>query len=736
MNRPQICKINGPLIDNGQHVHFEDILEKDRLNEDIDMQDGRILQLLHIMNSMDRTKYTENVDQAFINKIRDSEILIKMHMDGGANRSVTNDLRLLHDIQKIEPYAMKGAQNGPADIICQKKGILRLICQGRGVIEIKTYFSPHVAETIISPGDITEDPNNNFVSWDQHSNHQSKEGYIKFSSQEGLQSATVRTVMRSNRLWYVRQSLLDCINPTYNDAYDTPEPEPPLLRKLSAEVIHELWHQRLCHPGKTVTEHIHKTAEGVPNLTKSRNAFYKCRACDRSKIQSKPRTSVGPSTKRIANQSKLIPPVAPTMAGEHFFMDYGFVRGSEYKSKDDEGRIITSIDGYRAYLIIVDSFSGYMWVMLAKSKDPPLEYVRDFLQKNSNKKCQIKRVRTDQGGELWKSSKFKTMIHNSGFICEPTAAGDPAQNGRAEAPNKFLARMLRGMLYNASLSSKYWSYALTHAVYVKNRLPHSRHKFQMSPYEAWTGTKPNLSLLRVWGCRVTVKQPNPRSAKLDSIAREGIFLRYTATDKNIVYIDLESHQEKIGSHVVYDEANFVDGSVNPGGVALKHAGAPTSIKSKPTLVPTSQPVLSPPQQVAQHHQFQSTKSDSLQIMKTHPDAVLPYRATQGSAGLDITTFIDFSIKPKELKPIPTGLAISLPPSTCGKLMSRSGNTLHKNIEVKGGLIDADYTGEIQVLLYNFGDTLQSFKQGDKIAQLVIETIHMQSPSTFQSISLK
>ena len=132
-------------------------------------------------------------------------------------------------------------------------------------------------------------------------------------------------------------------------------------------------------------------------------------------------------------------------------MDYGFVRGSEYKSKDEKGRLVTSIDGYRAYLIIVDSYSGYIWVMLAKSKEPPLEYVRDFLQKHGNQNCQIKKVRTDQGGELWKNSSFKTMIHESGYICEPTGAGDPAQNGRAEAPNKSLARMMRAMLYNASL---------------------------------------------------------------------------------------------------------------------------------------------------------------------------------------------------------------------------------------------------------------------------------------------
>ena len=53
-----------------------------------------------------------------------------------------------------------------------------------------------------------------------------------------------------------------------------------------------------------------------------------------------------------------------TTTGQHFHMDFGFVRGSDYSRVDSDGKLITSVDGYRAYLIIVDSFSGYMWVML------------------------------------------------------------------------------------------------------------------------------------------------------------------------------------------------------------------------------------------------------------------------------------------------------------------------------------------------------------------------------------
>ena len=69
--------------------------------------------------------------------------------------------------------------------------------------------------------------------------------------------------------------------------------------------------------------------------------------------------------------------------------------------------------------------------------------------------------------------------------------------------------------------------------------------------------------------------------------------------------------------------------------------------------------------------------------------------------------MDFEIQPGELKKIPTGLAMALPESTCGRLLSRSGNTINKMVSVEAGVIDADYTGEVQVALYGF--VLQRFK---------------------------
>jgi len=69
-----------------------------------------------------------------------------------------------------------------------------------------------------------------------------------------------------------------------------------------------------------------------------------------------------------------------------------------------------------------------------------------------------------------------------------------------------------------------------------------------------------------------------------------------------------------------------------------------------------------------------------------------------------------------------GIAIGAPEGTYGRLAARSGMTSKMGIAVGGGVIDADYTGEVKVILRNHGKAESLFKAGDRIAQLIIEKI--------------
>ena len=105
---------------------------------------------------------------------------------------------------------------------------------------------------------------------------------------------------------------------------------------------------------------------------------------------------------------------------------------------------------------------------------------------------------------------------------------------------------------------------------------------------------------------------------------------------------------------------------------------------------------------------------------------LPAYATEGSAGMDLCAHIHESVvlEPLERKLIPTGLFIELPTGYEAQIRPRSGLALKQGITCLNspGTIDADYRGEIGVILINLSNELQVIKTGDRIAQMVIAPV--------------
>ena len=104
----------------------------------------------------------------------------------------------------------------------------------------------------------------------------------------------------------------------------------------------------------------------------------------------------------------------------------------------------------------------------------------------------------------------------------------------------------------------------------------------------------------------------------------------------------------------------------------------------------------------------------------HP---LPRYATPLSAGMDLRAHIDqpFTLHPMERRLIPTGLYIALPPGYEAQVRPRSGLALKHGITVLNtpGTIDADYRGEVMVLLVNFSNDDFVVADGERIAQMVV-----------------
>jgi len=127
---------------------------------------------------------------------------------------------------------------------------------------------------------------------------------------------------------------------------------------------------------------------------------------------------------------------------------------------------------------------------------------------------------------------------------------------------------------------------------------------------------------------------------------------------------------------------------------------------------------------------------SLRVKRLDPRAVLPTRAHDGDAGLDLHALDGFELAPGERAQIRTGVAIALPPGTAGLVLPRSGLAARHGIALVNapGLIDEGYRGELQVLLLNT-DRSETFRAqaGDRIAQLVV--VDVETPEIVEADEL-
>ena len=207
----------------------------------------------------------------------------------------------------------------------------------------------------------------------------------------------------------------------------------------------------------------------------------------------------------------------------------------------------------------------------------------------------------------------------------------------------------------------------------------------------------------------------------------------TITLDNVLYVpqlseslfSAKKHQEQQG--------NYIHIAENHATVAF-----PTFTHSFPILEemfmkvtkPTTKQATVPPKRSQQ----QQKPHNKIMFTKIHDSAITPCRGTPDSAGLDLFSCEQTTIQPGERKTISTGIAIAIPTLHFGHVKARSSVSV-QGIDVGAGVIDADYRGEIKVLLINNSCNPFEINISDKIAQIIIQKISMQNLEEVESLSL-
>ena len=215
----------------------------------------------------------------------------------------------------------------------------------------------------------------------------------------------------------------------------------------------------------------------------------------------------------------------------------------------------TSLGGARYFLTFTDDYSRKSFVYFLKTKDEALQKFEDFkvLVENQTSRS-IKILRSDNGGE-YISNKFHSFLKRHGIQHQLTVPRTPEQNGVSERLNKTLVEKARTMLIDAELSKDLWAEAVNTANYLKNRSP-TKAVRNMTPEEAWSGTKPDLSHLRIFGCKALVHVPKTLRKKFDAKAEEQIFVGYAEQSKGYRLIHPDTKKITIARDIVFIETKL------------------------------------------------------------------------------------------------------------------------------------------------------------------------------------
>lgn len=227
----------------------------------------------------------------------------------------------------------------------------------------------------------------------------------------------------------------------------------------------------------------------------------------------------------------------------------------------------SSIAGSKYFLIFIDDYSRMVFVYFLKAKSETFKYFKEFKSMAENQKGRkIKVLRTDNGLEFC-SNEFEHFLKDAGIVHQKTNVYTPQQNGLSERMNRSLVEKARCLIFDAGLHKKFWAEAINTSVYLRNRSVVTGLN-NLTPYELWTGNKPDLSHIRIFGSKVMTLIPKEKRLKWDKKAKELVLVGYADNIKGYRIYNPENNSIITSRDIIIMEnskENTVDISVECKG---------------------------------------------------------------------------------------------------------------------------------------------------------------------------
>jgi hypothetical protein len=206
--------------------------------------------------------------------------------------------------------------------------------------------------------------------------------------------------------------------------------------------------------------------------------------------------------------------------------------------------------------LFVDDFSRFSWLYLLKHKSDVLSIFKSIKATVENQfSTQIKFLRTDCEGE-YTSNDFTAFCSSTGITHQLSCPHTPQQNGIVERKHRHIVECALTFLSHASLPITHWTYAVTTALHLINRLPTPRlsHK---SLWEKLFHKPPDISHIKTFGCICFPYLRPYNTHKLQPRTTPCIFLGYPTHTKGYICLDPKTRRVYISKHVLFNETEFL-----------------------------------------------------------------------------------------------------------------------------------------------------------------------------------
>jgi hypothetical protein len=230
---------------------------------------------------------------------------------------------------------------------------------------------------------------------------------------------------------------------------------------------------------------------------------------------------------------------------------------------DLKGAVTPDFEGNRYVVTFTCELTRWCSVYFVKNKSDVKYRYQEFLDWVKLEGYKVKKLMSDGGGEYTASenakviSSFEKISIENGITQNFTAAYTPEMNGISERTNRVLVEHGRTLLTDAGLSPLFWSLAVKHVAYLRNRLWHRHHQqgpnVGASPFQALYGKAPPLNMLRVWGCDAYKLDPLYKSSTFGRKAHKMIFVGMSPNRKGWVLFDPKTRKTTTTYHASFDE---------------------------------------------------------------------------------------------------------------------------------------------------------------------------------------